>query len=77
MGARRIRRDQRNADQAQSRLLNGERKVAERARRDQRMKQLVKKAKPPYTPAIQSWLSSKLNKPSRLITAQEVATLIK
>jgi len=77
MGARRIRRDQRNADQAESRLLNGERKVEERARRDKRMRALVKKAKPPYTPAIQSWLSMKLNKPSRLITAEEVATLLK
>jgi hypothetical protein len=77
MGARRIRREQRDADQAESRLLNGIRKVDERKRRDKRMKELVKKAKPPYTPAIQSWLSSKLDKPSRLITAAEVAALVK
>ena len=77
MGARRIRREQRDADQAESRLLNGIRKVDERTRRDKRMKALVKKSKPPYTPAIQSWLSSKLDKPSRLITAEEVASLVK
>jgi hypothetical protein len=77
MGARRIRREQRDADQAESRLRNGMRKVDERARRDKRMKELAKKAKPPYTPAIQSWLSSKLDKPSRLITAEEVANLLK
>ena len=77
MGARRIRREQRQADMAESRLLNGERKVAERSRRDLRMKELVKKGKPPYTPAIQSWLSAKLDKPSRLITQAEVDALLK
>ena len=77
MGARRIRREQRDVDQARSRLENGIRKVDERVRRDKRMTELVKKAKPPYTPAIQSWLSAKLNKPSRLITPAEVAALVK
>ncbi|MFL5342576.1 MAG: hypothetical protein ACJ8F7_20785 [Gemmataceae bacterium] len=77
MGARRIRREQRQYDMAESRLLNGMRKVGERARRDLRMKELVKKAKPPYTPAIRSWLSAKLDKPSRLITVDEVQALLK
>ncbi len=77
MGARRIRRELRQVDMAASRLVNGERKVGERARRDKRMKELVKKGKPPYTPAIQSWLSAKLDKPSRLITTDEVAALLK
>ncbi len=77
MGARRIRRELRQVDMAASRLVNGERKVEERARRDRRMKELVRKGKPPYTPAIQSWLSAKLDKPSRLITTDEVAALLK
>ena len=77
MGARRIRREQRQADMAKSRLINGERKVGERARRDLRMKELLKKAKAPYTPVIQSWLSVQLNKPARLITTDEVAALLK
>ena len=77
MGARRIRRELRQFDMAASRLVNGERKAGEHARRDLRMKQLIKKGKPPYTPAIQSWLSSKLNKPARLITTDDVAKLMK
>jgi hypothetical protein len=59
-------------DQKKSRLLNGERKGLERARRGERMKNLVRKGKLPYTPSIMSWLSIQLDKPSRLITQAEV-----
>jgi len=72
MGQRRIRREQRQHDQAESRLLNGVLKVKERARRDKRMVEAVKKGKLPYTPAVMSWLSVKLDKPSRLITPQDL-----
>jgi hypothetical protein len=77
MGARRIRREQRQYDQAQSRLNNGFLKAKERIRRDARILSMVKKGKLPYTPVVMSWLSVKLNKPSRLITAADVQKLTK
>lgn len=75
MGARRIRREQRRCDQAESRLLNGFLKVKERVRRDKRMVEIIKKSQWPYSPVVRSWLSAKLDKPSRLITPAEVAKL--
>lgn len=77
MGARRIRREQRQQDMAESRLRNGVRKVKERERRDARMLETVKKGQLPYTPPVLSWLSVQLNKPGRLITAADVQKLIK
>ena len=76
MGARRIRREQRRVDMAESRLRNGEVKVKERARRDARMLETVKKGQLPYTPPILSWLSVQLNKPGRLITQEDVQKLL-
>ena len=76
MGARRIRRNQRRVDMAESRLLNGVLKVKERTRRDARMLEAVKKGKLPYTPVIMSWLSRQIDKPSRLITTQDVEKLL-
>ena len=72
MGARRIRREQRRVDMAQSRLVNGLRKVKERDRRQKRLREIVTKAKLPYAPFVMSWLSEELDKPSRLITQAEV-----
>jgi len=77
MGARRIRRNQRQVDMAKSRLKNGIRKVKERARRDARMLETVKKGKLPYLPVVMSWLSEKIDKPSRLITQADVDKLVK
>jgi hypothetical protein len=76
MGARRIRREQRREDMAESRHRNGIRKSKERQRRDSRMKEIVKKGKLPYTPPVMSWLSTQLNKPSRLITSNDVKQLL-
>jgi hypothetical protein len=76
MGARRIRREQRREDMAHSRRTNGMRKMHERARRKERMLELIKKGKLPYTPAVMSWLSGQLDKPSRLITQAEVDQLV-
>jgi hypothetical protein len=61
---------------AESRLRNGVLKVKERARRDARMLETVKKGKLPYTPPVLSWLSVKLNKPGRLITQDDVQKLL-
>ena len=72
MGARRIRREQRRVDMAESRLVNGMRKTKERARRTGRLRDIVAKGKLPYAPFVMSWLSGALDKPSRLITQAEV-----
>jgi hypothetical protein len=76
MGARRIRREQVQFDQSLSRRENGERKRGERERRDKRMTELVKKGELPYTPAVLSWLSVKLDKPGRLITPEDVKSVV-
>ena len=75
MGARRVRRQQRQTDMAKSRRVNGMVKTKERARRDARMRGYVQKGQLHYIPAVMSWLSSKLNKPSHLITQAEVDQL--
>ena len=77
MGARRIRREQRQVDMAASRRTNGMLKTAERARRHKRLIEALKKSKPPYTPIILSWLSAALDKPSKQITAEEVNALLR
>ncbi len=77
MGQRRIRRNQRQVDQAESRLVNGIVKVKERARRDARMVDTLKKGKLPYLPHVMSWLSVQLDKPSGRITQTDVDQLVK
>jgi hypothetical protein len=77
MGARRIRREQRQVDMAESRLVNGVRKVKERARRDKRLRDFVQKGKLPFAPHVMSWLSEALDKPSRLITQEQVDKWVK
>jgi len=62
---------------AKSRQVNGMLKTKERARRDQRMLGFVEKGKLPYLPSVMSWLSSKLNKPSKQITQADVTQLVK
>jgi hypothetical protein len=76
MGARRVRREQRQVDMFASRLTNDVLKVKERVRRDARMKGLIKKGKFPYSPAVQSWLSVQLDKPARLITPEDVKKVV-
>lgn len=77
MGARRIRREQRQVDMAESRHRNGILKTKERARRENRMKDALKKGKLPYTPTVLSWLSAHLGKPGRLITPEDVKKVLK
>jgi hypothetical protein len=77
MGARRIRREQRQSDQKLSRHENGILKDKERARRDHRMVGIIKKSKFPYTPSVLSWLSVQLDKPGAKITEADVKQLIK
>jgi hypothetical protein len=61
---------------AESRHRNGILKTKERVRRDGRMVEILKKGKLPYTPPVLSWLSSKVGKPSRLITQADVDRLV-
>jgi hypothetical protein len=77
MGARRIRREQRQVDMRESRQRNGLLKTKERVRRTACMLDLVQKqGKLPYTPPVMSFLSHELEKPSRLITQDEVNQLV-
>jgi hypothetical protein len=77
MGARRIRREQRRYDMAESRRTNGMLKMKERIRRNARMLELIKKGKLPFIPAVMSWLSATLDKPSRQIVQADVDQLLK
>ena len=77
MGVRRKRKDRILAGQQQSRIENGHLKRAERERRDERLKNLVKNGKLPFTPRVLSWLSAKLEKPGRLITQADVDKYLK
>jgi hypothetical protein len=76
MGARRIRREQRQTDMAESRRVNSLVKDKERIRRDARMLGLVRQGKLPYIPAVMSWLSAQLDKPSARITQADVDRVV-
>lgn len=77
MGARRIRREQRRYDMAESRRTNGMVKMKERIRRHKRMLELIQKGRLPFTPPVMSWLSAALNKPARQIVQADVDGLLK
>ena len=77
MGIRRKRKDRILAGQQESRIENGHEKREERARRDERLKTMVKAGRLPFTPPILSWLSVKLDKPGRLITQADVDSYLK
>lgn len=71
------RMDRARANHRVTRVENGHLKRKERASRDKRMADLIAKGKFPYTPAIMSWVSVKLDKPSTQVTEAEVKALIK
>jgi hypothetical protein len=77
MGARRIRREQRRYDMAESRRTNGMLKMKERIRRHNRMLEMIKKGQLPFTPPVMSWLSAALDKPARQIVQADVDALLK
>jgi hypothetical protein len=78
MGARRIRREQRQFDMALSRRTNGLVKQKERARRRKRILEIIKSSgQLPYTPVVMSWLSTELDKPSNRITQADVDQVAK
>jgi hypothetical protein len=63
-------------DQALSRTTNGFYKVKERDRRQKRLVEKLKAGKAPYGPAVMSWLSQALNKPSGQITPEDVSKYV-
>ena len=71
------RMDRARNNAAISRTVNGQLKRKERANRDKRMAELVRNGKFPYTPAVLSWLSTKLGKPSSQITEEVAKGLVK
>lgn len=73
----RVRYDRIRDNGAISRTKNGHLKRKERANRDERMTRLVKGGKFPYTPAVQSWLSTKIGLPFSQITEAQVKELVK
>ena len=58
-----------------SRTVNGHLKRKERASRDARMAKLIGAGKFPYTPPVQSWISTKLDKPFTQVTEAEAKAL--
>jgi hypothetical protein len=73
----RLRYDRIRDKGAVSRTVNGELKRKERAARDRRMAELIKAGKFPYTPAIQSWISTQAGKPFTQVSEDEVKELVK
>lgn len=73
----RVRYDRIRDNGAISRTRNGHLKRKERANRDERMARLVKAGTFPYTPAVQSWLSSRLGVPFSQITEEQAKELVK
>jgi len=69
----------RKADQKEAietKLSNRPFKENERRRRAARMLDKVRVGKPPYSPAVMSWLSRELNKPARKITPGDIKSLL-
>ena len=66
----------RREDAKATKLCNRAVKTRERERRDARMIALIKTGSPPYTPAVQSWLSRKLDKKASRITSADIKPLL-
>jgi hypothetical protein len=60
-----------------SRTVNGHLKKKERANRDKRMAELIRGGQFPYTPAVQSWISTKIGKPFTQVSEEQVKALVK
>lgn len=71
------RMDRARANGKISRIENGTLKRKERAKRDSKMVELLKKGKYPYIPSMQTWVSEKLGKPFTQVTEAEAMELAK
>ncbi len=63
-------------DAARTRIKNKTWKDMERARREARMLDVLRAGGPPYSPAVMSWLSRRLDKKAGKITPEDVKTLL-
>ena len=66
----------RRTDAAETKARNCTVKAQERARRDARMLEMIKRGSLPYTPMVMSWLSRKLDKKAGRITSEDIKTLV-
>ena len=73
----RVRMDKLRDRHAIARVANGTFKRKARAARDIRMAELLAKGTFPYTPAVMSWVSVKLGKPTTQVTEAETKELAK
>ncbi|MBA4062814.1 MAG: hypothetical protein C0501_03745 [Isosphaera sp.] len=73
----RVRYDRIRDNGAISRTKNGHLKRKERASRDARMAGLIRAGQFPYTPAIQSWISTQLGVPFTQVTEDQAKALAK
>lgn len=73
----RLRYDRIRDKGAVSRTVNGHLKRKARVSRDARMTKLIQAGKFPYTPAIQSWVSTQLGVPFSQLTEADVKALAK
>ena len=69
-------RRRRRQDTAATRARNKIVKDKERARRDTRMLEKIKTGSPPYTSAVMSWLSRKLDKRAGKVTPEDIKALL-
>ena len=69
-------RARRRTDAAETRARSRIIKAKERIRRDTRMAEKLRAGSLPYTPAVMSWLSRKLDKPANKITPENVKDLV-
>lgn len=76
MVGRKQKRTRRAVDAIATKAENRPLKESERRRRDARMMLKLKSCKPPFSPAVMSWLSRKLDKKASAVTPQEVKALI-
>ncbi|GJM24219.1 MAG: hypothetical protein DHS20C16_06340 [Phycisphaerae bacterium] len=65
----------RQQDAAATKARNVIVKTKEKSRRDARMVEVIKSGSLPYTPAVMSWISRKLDMPSSKLTQEDVAKL--
>lgn len=70
------RRHMERMDAIETKARNVVYKSKERDRRDSRMLAIVKAGKPPFAPAVMSWLSRQLDKPSTRITPEDIKSLL-
>lgn len=76
MVGRKQKRTRRQTDAIATKAENRPLKEAERRRRDERMRLKLRSAKPPFAPALMSWMSQKLEKRASQVTAQDIKSLL-